>query len=1213
MDGLAESFSRDVYLDAQGHVWVIHSDGTRLSRLDGYRITNFPHPVPQAPVSVNPHGQIWSLYPGGLQVFEGNAWVKYAVAEVDSPVTFLSLAQDEVLFLLPDYLIAFNIQAQKTQILKTATESCVGRFNDMLRARGGGLWLAGATGFARIQPEGESVTPQSVYQVYRLEPPGVRDFHALSAGWNGELFASAGISGASGEALLRWDGSGWRVMRTIAEPARKCWRGPDGQIWLWLKNGAIQVADPSGPIIPLEEEIFETVNDVEPEPEGGFWMATPQGLIRYASPTWQTPAPVAAVRETVSSIQEDGQGRLWFAAGNLLIFLDQDTWNTYPLPPGHRFPNYQTQAISPLSGGRIALHTLSENPRLLLFNPDTAQYEFVSHPGGGWIRPLGPRAGGAVWIQHGTGAEDAEFRLEIFDGREFRAYPEPDQPWNVGPIRSLLETAGGDLWIGGENGLGRYQAGQYRTFSAEDGFSGTGAFCLHEWEDGRIWVGARHRIHEFDGGAWKTVLSRVDSVRSLTAARDGSVWVASGTGLHRFWRGSWISITEEDGLASSRIYDVLEDRRGRLWAGTSRGIVLYHPDADRDPPETFLSNRETLHETAPCGDIVLAYYGIDKWKYTAQERLLYSCRIDGAAWTPFHPSASTAFSQLPRGPHVFEVRAMDRHGNIDPTPERLEFTVLPPWYATRDFLTVASCFTVVIVSLAGFLISRHVRLEKLVRQRTADLTRINQSLNLEIAERKQAEATLEKSQRLYRKAIEVADAVPYYRDYVNDRYEFVGDNIEKLTGYRREEFTPQVWRSIHRETLLRGEFAGLTLEEAVEKARGEKGTSWRADYRVMTKSGEERWLANAAIEVRDEQDRIIGSLGLLQDITARIRALDALRESEAKNQALLGAIPDLIVRLQGDGTFLACKYPKNQPSWTHAEDLTGRHVRDVLPPKAAAQVLGHLHATLHSGESRPFEFTMDHEDRQLTYEARFAAGGGGDVLAIVRDITERKRLEREILAITEIERKRIGDELHDDLCQFLTGLALQSKVLEEELAARDPSGAASAREVTRRVNRAISMARILAKGLHPVELEANGLMPALEELAANAEKMHGVSCRFQHHRGVFIGDTAAATHLYRISQEALNNAIKHGRAGRIVIRLDRVNGQTVLTVRDNGAGIPGRMENRAGMGLRIMEYRARMIDATLEIRRHPDGGTIVTCAFLTGPGGPPDRAMLIHQ
>ncbi|MFH1739617.1 MAG: PAS domain S-box protein [bacterium] len=139
----------------------------------------------------------------------------------------------------------------------------------------------------------------------------------------------------------------------------------------------------------------------------------------------------------------------------------------------------------------------------------------------------------------------------------------------------------------------------------------------------------------------------------------------------------------------------------------------------------------------------------------------------------------------------------------------------------------------------------------------------------DITERKQAEEALQKSEKMYRDAIEVADSVPYYQNYLTSAYEFVGPGIESLIGYAPEEFTPGLWTSIIQEHILLGNLAGLSLEEAIQQARGESGISWRADCRVRTRSGEERWISNSAVQVRNEQGTVIGSLGILQDITER--------------------------------------------------------------------------------------------------------------------------------------------------------------------------------------------------------------------------------------------------------------------------------------------------------------------------------------------------------
>ncbi|MFH1738355.1 MAG: PAS domain S-box protein [bacterium] len=153
-------------------------------------------------------------------------------------------------------------------------------------------------------------------------------------------------------------------------------------------------------------------------------------------------------------------------------------------------------------------------------------------------------------------------------------------------------------------------------------------------------------------------------------------------------------------------------------------------------------------------------------------------------------------------------------------------------------------------------------------------------LAIDITDRKQAEQRLERRERLYREAIEVAGAVPYYQDYATETYEFVGEGIEKLSGYKAEEFTRETWISMEEDFVLLGDLEGMPLDDAVRKARGIEGVSWQANYRIKTRGGEERWLANAAVQVRDEQGNVVGSLGILRDITESKRLEEQLRQSQ---------------------------------------------------------------------------------------------------------------------------------------------------------------------------------------------------------------------------------------------------------------------------------------------------------------------------------------------
>jgi signal transduction histidine kinase len=217
--------------------------------------------------------------------------------------------------------------------------------------------------------------------------------------------------------------------------------------------------------------------------------------------------------------------------------------------------------------------------------------------------------------------------------------------------------------------------------------------------------------------------------------------------------------------------------------------------------------------------------------------------------------------------------------------------------------------------------------------------------------------------------------------------------------------------------------------------------------------------------------------------------------------------------------------------------------------------------------------------------------------ALKQQILKRQCLEREVLQISEREQQRIGQEIHDGLSQYLAGIAYLGDSLQARLAARSAAEARDARRVTRLLEEAIGRTRQVGRLLFPVRVEAHGLMSALQEFARTAKELFRVSCRFHCRQPILIPDNLTATHLYRIAQESVRNAVRHGKASRVTIALAREHDRVTLTVRDNGKGIPRPARQHAGMGLDIMNYRASAIGGSLEIHRGRRGGTVVRCSL----------------
>lgn len=218
------------------------------------------------------------------------------------------------------------------------------------------------------------------------------------------------------------------------------------------------------------------------------------------------------------------------------------------------------------------------------------------------------------------------------------------------------------------------------------------------------------------------------------------------------------------------------------------------------------------------------------------------------------------------------------------------------------------------------------------------------------------------------------------------------------------------------------------------------------------------------------------------------------------------------------------------------------------------------------------------------------------------EVTRRLKVQEEIVAISHRERQRIGHELHDGLGQHLAGIALRAKALEQALARQDLHEAPEAGELSSLVRQAMGQVRNLARGLDPIDLEDNDLVAALQNLAAEASRSLGIACtlRWREAASLLPVKKETALALYRISQEAITNAVTHGAARQVLLELADQDGALQLRVHDDGTGFTLAPEPATGMGLHIMRYRAEAIGATLEIRSEPGQGTEV-CCVLSAP------------
>jgi PAS domain S-box-containing protein len=451
----------------------------------------------------------------------------------------------------------------------------------------------------------------------------------------------------------------------------------------------------------------------------------------------------------------------------------------------------------------------------------------------------------------------------------------------------------------------------------------------------------------------------------------------------------------------------------------------------------------------------------------------------------------------------------------------------------------------------------------------------------------------------YRTLIEQLPAVVFLVYLENGSGEaYVSPQIEQMLGFSQEEWLedPIRWyQQIHPDDKSRwsGEAAAMFLS----------GNPLRSVYRVIARDGHVVYFHCEAKMVRQPDGRPWFIHGVGFDVTDLKRAEEELQEERNFVAAVLETVGALVIVLGADGRIVRFNRACEQISGYSATEVTGKRMWDLFAAPEDRAGFEAVFDCLRAGEPTPlFEsrwVTRDGDDRLISWSSTTLTAARGVVEHVIMagiDITESKRLERTILEISGREQRRIGQDLHDGLGQHLTGIAFMSKVLEQKLREKALPETAEAAKIVKLVNEAIHKTRELSRGLLPVLSKPQGLMAALEHLASEVQDLFHISCVFTCREPVLIHDDTVATHLYHIAQEAVNNAIKHGRAARITVFLSAGADRALLAVEDNGEGI-SKSPTNPGMGLHIMSYRAKMVGGSIEVRRLTGGGTLVKCTF----------------
>ncbi|MEI7936901.1 MAG: ATP-binding protein [Verrucomicrobiota bacterium] len=767
-DGLPEPAGISVTLAPQGNVFARHMKAAAISQLDGYSVGAIPAPdTGKGRVYESPAGQLWTVVVEGLQEFRNGHWVLHPVPEIAAefrtrlprlidPIPLCPVRQDVVLYLLPDRLLQFSAEDQNhphSEVMLTAAQTRLEKFSGMTLGRDGGLWIAGTRGLAKVSGPLRKLKRDGEWHDYLPpEPLQLHNFQELHLDDEGTITALAESGTNQLKMLALFDGEHWSAEVVPIEKTRFAWRGPDKTDWAATISSFFEWEPGERDVVESEESPGRQFYDLAVEPGGAFWLATSDGLARYAPLTWRSPAPARKINSLVRCLTGDAAGRLWFVAGSSLHCLHNERHREFPLPSAAPSSLPGMRALFPLKDGSLLFNA---DDQCFQLNPETGAFTplLARHPAGP-IKPLGLLRDGRFCVQSsgsppppslappappllGATAVEPGFRLEAYDGANFEPLGVPAPKRSPGSnFSSLFAAQNGDLWFSSDHGVAWYHDQKWRTFASTDGNAPDSVIDFAESTDGSIWAATQERVWGFDGRSWTMVRTGLDRINALIAARDGSLWLGADSGLYRFFQGSWVENGAEEGLPSGGVRELCEDSRGRIWAGTAHGLRLYHPEADPDPPKTYIQLLGEKERSVPeGGTVALSFSGQDRWNYTSRQRLLYSYRLSGRDWSPFQEERSVSFIDLPAGKQALQVRAMDRNCNIDPNPARFEFVVVLPWYKESRLVLILIAGVGAVLFFAGLAFNRHRQLlrsyaevERKIAQRTQELEVANRQL-----------------------------------------------------------------------------------------------------------------------------------------------------------------------------------------------------------------------------------------------------------------------------------------------------------------------------------------------------------------------------------------------------------------------------------------------------------------------------------------------------
>lgn len=968
-DGFKEEYCSSLTLDHNGKVWINHGNTKTVSVFDGFTIQsiqnddllignvfNTPQEVQWAFAIDQNYKDVTQLRIG-LQRFMNGVSKRFIIPAIQNNSKtfhetgkfldpdknqyfhlnvwkFIPIDSNYVLVVLPNLLYLFDAETQIMKPILSSEVSQLGEFHEIIQGKNHSAWIGAEHGAAKlkwdqtsqdIKIQWETFPFSSEDQLVSVRHIIVKDEHSICA--------TALSTQNKNMVPIILNENIWHTIPVTENQTSisDVWSVND-KIFMMNYNSkrslfeSISMVSNGNQYKYSLHNNLRTIRNFKPvfERDGNVWLNLYIfGIARGALKLWRKDHNIRFGGESVLTITKiPNRGVAAILEKRMVIKLDEEYFE-YELP----LQDFSPGSVLALNDDDILF--VSTDSELIRFRISQNEYVRLPVPNNRQAVTLREYKPNHVFIRLQHKDDPSIQETVVFNGSTFQPYLDHSDMKSLGGVNRLQVTQSGEVWVYGLLGLRNYSAQKVYNEKVSTSFPGKNARYMAELDNGNIWIGGSDGIFQFDGTKWESIRSDL-SVLSLRKANDGSIWVITLNKVYRYKNNSWIDFNDEEGLNGNLNFRALMvDDNGIIWLATYKEIYQYDPNADRDAPRTIFDETQNSKEISPYGSTRIQFDGVDKWKYTPKDRLLFSHKIDNGGWSPFHEDNSVYLQNLTYGSHTFYVRVMDRNWNIDSTPEQFQMDVMYPWYLQSGFII---CFVV----LTSIIIFRYINLEYLVRLSTA-----------------------------------------------------------------------------------------------------------------------------------------------------------VMKQEMSKRQEVEG---------------------------------------------------------------------------------------------MVREVSER-------------EQCRIGQDLHDGLSQLLAGTLLLTRQLQDDLKTNKADPASYANDIEHFLEQSVTFTRDLVRGLTPTALNEQGLDDALQEFVINIQKLYKIKCDCHINCSINLKDTNCKTNIYRIVQEAVSNAVKHGEADHVVISVNNNKDLYIFHIHDNGKGFDTSIESHSGMGLKIMQYRSSLFKGSVHIKSDVNHGTDVICTI----------------